>query len=164
MIGLMFCGALGLWFVFAIYLGRKLPIWCNLKPVWSFLFVPLVFFAPVLDEFIGRWQFNQLCEKEAVIWLSPNWKGVEAVRNVSSSFFSNASWTFIPIQIQPLEYVDASTGQPFMSYSALHTKGGLLLGTFGLGLGGATSCWPKKEIEIRKMVDIDKLIKKGETK
>ena len=163
MIGLIFFGAMGLWFMAAIYLGRKLPQWFKLKPAWSWLFVPLVFFAPVVDEFIGRWQFNQLCEKEAVIWLSPDWKNVQAAKAVRHPFV-HASWTFIPIEIQRSVYVDAETGQPFMSKTGLHTKGGLLLGTFGVGLGGTTSCWPKNRDEVSKMIDIDKLITKGEPK
>jgi hypothetical protein len=74
------------------------------------------------------------------------------------------NWTLIPIRKQRLKYVDAETGQPFMSNTGLHTKGGLLLGTFGLGLGGTTSCWPKNDNEIYKMIDIDTLIQKGKSK
>ena len=163
MIGLIFYGAITLWVFIALNLGHKIPKWFKLKPAWSWLFVPLVFFAPVMDEVIGRWQFNQLCEKEAVIWLSPDWKDVQAVRDVEHPF-TKSSWTFIPIQIQTEEMVDATTGQPFMSYSALHTRGGLLLGTFGQSLGAPTSCWPKNLHEIYKMIDIDTLIQKGKSK
>lgn len=61
MIGIVFFGAIGLWMVVAIVLGLQLPIWLKLKPLWSFLFVPLVLFAPVLDEVIAWPQMKMLC-------------------------------------------------------------------------------------------------------
>ncbi len=163
MIALLFYGVIALWALVAIYLGCKFPRWFKLKRAWTLLFTPLVFFAPVVDEVIGRRQFKQLCEKEAVIWLSPNWKSVEAVQVIRHPLIK-ASSTFIPVDIQRSEYVDAGTGQQFMSKTALHTKGGLLLGTLGLGLGTITSCWPKNRDEVSKMVEIDKLIKNGESR
>jgi hypothetical protein len=76
MIGLMFFGAIGLWFVFAIYLGRKLPTWLKLKPAWSWLFVPLVFLMPVIDEVIALPQAYALCKRaEDAFWYDPSAKG-----------------------------------------------------------------------------------------
>lgn len=76
MIGLMFYGAIGLWVLMAFYLGRKLPKWFNLKPAWAFLFVPLVFIAPVIDEVIAIPQAYALCKKaEDAFWYDPAAKG-----------------------------------------------------------------------------------------
>jgi hypothetical protein len=163
MIALLFYGVIALWALVAIYLGCKFPRWFKLKQAWALLFTPLVFFAPVIDEFIGRWQFKRLCKKEAVIWLSPNWMSVEAVRETTLPS-AKAKWAWMPIRIQRYEYVDAVTGKPFMSSTYLSTKGGLLLGTFGFGLDGITSCKPKNLHEIYKMIDIDALIQKGKSK
>ncbi len=164
MIALLFYGAIALWALLAIYLGCKFPRWFKLKQAWTLLFTPLVFFAPVVDEVIGRWQFKQLCEEEAVIWLSPNWKSVEAVRDASPELFSEAEWTVISIKIQHEKLVDAKTGQPFMLYSALHTNGGFVLDKLGAGLGNTTSCWPEKIDEVYKMVNIDTLTQKVSSK
>ncbi len=164
MIALLFYGVIALWALVAIYLGCKFPRWFKLKQAWALLFTPLVFFAPVVDEVIGRWQFKQLCEKEAVIWLSPNWKSVEAVRDASPELFSEAEWTVISIKIQHEKLVDAKTGQAFMLYSALHTKGGFVLNKMGAGLGNTRSCWPKNRDEVSKMIEIDKLIKNGKSR
>ena len=160
MIGLLFIVVFVVWLVSAFYFGRAIPRWLGLHPTWSFLFVPLAFIAPIADELIGRWQFNRLCEKEAVVWLNPNWANVKAVRAVSPRLHSPARGTAIPIDIQRIAYIDSDTGQPFMTYNAVHTKGGLLLGTLGLGLGGTTTCWPKDESEIRKKIDMKNLLGK----
>ncbi len=61
MIGLLFFGAIALWALVAFYLGRKLPVWFKLKPAWALLFMPLVFFAPVMDEVIAWPQMQVLC-------------------------------------------------------------------------------------------------------
>jgi hypothetical protein len=163
MIGLMFLVIIGFWIMTSIFIGRRLPRWLKLKPVWSWLFIPLVFFAPVMDEAIGRWQFARLCDREAVVWLSPNWQSVQAARS-SRYPIIDAGLTFIPIRIQRVEHVDAATGLPFMSYIGFHTSGGLLLGRLGLGLGQSTSCWPKNDSEVLKMIDIDNLLEKGKSK
>jgi hypothetical protein len=159
----MFLGAIVLWVAAALFIGRKLPQWLKLKPTWSRLFIPLVFLAPVIDEAIGRWQFARLCDREAVVWLSPNWQSVKAARSNRYPFIE-VGWTFIPIRIQRIEQVDAATGEPFMSYTGFHTSGGLLLGRLGLGLGQSTSCWPKNDNEVLKMIDIDYLLTKGNSK
>jgi len=164
MIGLLFIVGFVVWLVSAFYFGRAIPRWLGLRPAWSWLFVPLAFIAPIADELIGRWQFKRLCEKEAVVWLNPDWESVRAVREVSPKSSTPVRGTVIPIRIQRAAYIDAETGQPFMTYNGVHTKGGLLLGTLGLGLGGITSCWPKDDSEILKKVDIDNLLSMGESK
>ena len=76
MIGLMFFGAIGLWIFIAVVLGLKLPKWFKLKPAWSWLFVPLVFFAPVMDEVIALPQANALCKQaEEAFWYDASVKG-----------------------------------------------------------------------------------------
>lgn len=76
MIGLIFFGAIGLWILVAIYLGRKLPTWLKVNPKWSWLFVPLVFFAPVMDEVIAIPQAYALCKQaEEAFWYDPTAKG-----------------------------------------------------------------------------------------
>ena len=69
MIGLMFVGAIGLWTLIALFLGIKLPQWLKLNWAWSFLFVPLAFFTPVIDEVIAIPQAYALCKQaEDAFW------------------------------------------------------------------------------------------------
>lgn len=152
-----------LWVVIGMLLGRLLHRLFKLDAQWRGLVVLLVVLAPFIQEVAGRLQFAYLCDKYAVVWLSPDWQKVKAAKAVRHPFV-NASWTFIPIEIQRSEYIDVETGKLFMSNTGLHTKGGFFLGTLGLGLGISTSCWPENDNEIYKMIEIDQLVTKGASK
>lgn len=76
MIGLLFIGAIGIWLLVACFLGVKLPQWLKLKPAWAWLFVPLMIFAPVMDEVIALPQAYALCKQaEEAFWYDPTAKG-----------------------------------------------------------------------------------------
>ncbi|WP_102661743.1 hypothetical protein [Herbaspirillum sp. BH-1] len=76
MIGLLFFGVIGLWGLISLYLGIKLPKWFKFKSGWSFLFVPLLFFAPVIDEVIAIPQAYVLCKQaEDAFWYDSTAKG-----------------------------------------------------------------------------------------
>jgi hypothetical protein len=76
MIGLIFYSAIGLWLLVAFFLGVMLPHWLKLKPAWAWLFVPLMIFAPVMDEVIALPQAYALCKQaEEAFWYDPTAKG-----------------------------------------------------------------------------------------
>jgi hypothetical protein len=76
MIGLMFYGVIGIWIIVAIYLGLKLPQWFKLNGAWAWLFVPLMIFAPVMDEVIALPQAYVLCKQaEEAFWYDTGAKG-----------------------------------------------------------------------------------------
>ncbi|MGY0195975.1 hypothetical protein ACWA7J_12985 [Leptothrix sp. BB-4] len=76
MIGLLFFGAIGLWLMIALYLGCELPKWFGLNIAWAILFVPLVFFVPVIDEVIAIPQAYALCKQaEEAFWYDSSVKG-----------------------------------------------------------------------------------------
>ena len=166
MSGLLFLIGLGLWLVVAIYLSKRIPRWLGVTrhvTAISVLLFPVVLAAPVADELIGRWQFYRLCEREAVVTLSPDWEKVTAARD-NDDPIAEIDGYVIPIRVQRVEFVDATTGKPFLTYRGFHTYGGLLLGRFGLGLGQSTSCWPKNKSQLLNKLRIDQLLKQGEAK
>jgi hypothetical protein len=166
MIGLLFLLGFGLWLTVSIRLSKRIPHWLGVTKhatVISVLLFPVVLAAPVADELIGRWQFSLLCEREAVVTLSPDWQKVKRAMHKDIPVV-NLQGHVIPIRSQREEYVDIDTGKIFHAIQAFHTKGGVLFGQLGLGLGQATSCWPNDWIQVRKKVDIDQLIKQGKTK
>ncbi len=76
MIGLLLFGAIGLWLMIALYLGCELPKWFGLNMAWAILFVPLVFFAPAIDEVIAIPQAYALCtQAEEAFWYDSSVKG-----------------------------------------------------------------------------------------
>lgn len=166
MIGLLFLVGIGLWLTVAIVLSKKIPHWLGVtkhSAVISVLLFPVLLVAPIADEIIGRWQFNRLCEREAVVTLSPDWEKVKAARDNDEPVTEIDGYA-IPIRVQRIEFVDANTGNPFLSYKGFHTYGGFLFGRLGLGLGQSTSCWPKDKTQLLNKLDIDQLLKQGEAK
>ncbi len=107
---------------------------------------------------IGRWQFNRLCEREAVVTLSPDSGRVKRARRNDDPIAEVGGYV-IPVRVQRVEYVDVDTGKPFLTYKAFHTYGGFLFGRLGLGLGQSTSCWPKDWIEVTNKLNTDQLLK-----
>lgn len=163
MIGLLFLAGIALWVTVAVMLSRRIPSWLGATQHRALLSVAsfcVILLAPVADELIGRWQFYRLCEREAVVWLSPDWRTVKAVRHNDPPVTELMGFA-VPIRVQGVEYLDASTGKPFLSFKGFHTSGGLLFGRFGLGLGLSTSCWPKNKTQLLNELNIDQLLKQG---
>lgn len=166
MIALMLLAGIAVWLVVVSYFSKWIvgllhPQWQK-APVRALFFVVLVI-LPIADEIIGRWQFNRLCEREAVVWLSSDWENIKRASKSEIPFKSLHGY-FIPIELQQIEYVDLERNQVFLSFKAFHTNGGLLLGYLGLGLGNSTSCWPKDWVEVTNKVNTDKLTKEGKLK
>ena len=165
-IGLMYLAGLGIWLTVAIMLSRRIPGWLGAikhQGILSVLLLPLVLVAPFADEVIGRWQYYGLCDKEAVVTLSPDWQKVTRAQEKEIPTIPISGYA-IPIRMQRAEYVDMDTGRVFLTIKAFHTSGGLLVDRLGLGLGQTTSCWPEDRTQVLNMVNIDQLLEQGETK
>lgn len=166
MIGILFLMGIGLWLVAAALLSKRMPRWVGITKYTtaaSLLFFPLVLTAPIADELIGRWQFYRLCDREAVVTLSPEWEKVKRARRVSLPR-SDVTGAVIRIYSQGSEYVDIDTGKTFMTHPHFYTYGGFLFDRLGLGLGGTTSCLPKNVQAIEKKINFYELLKQGEMK
>lgn len=166
MAGILFLIGIGLWVTVAIILSKKIPCWLRVtkhSAVISVLLFPVLLAAPVADEIVGRWQFNRLCEREAVVTLSPDWERVKRALDNDDPIIGVDGYA-IPIRVQRVEFVDADTGEPFLTYKGFHTYGGFLFGRLGLGLGQSTSCWPKDKTQILNKLGIDQLLKQGAMK
>lgn len=165
MIGLLFLFGMGLWFIAAIMLSKRIPRWMGVtkhRGNISVLLFPLVLVAPIADDLIGRWQFYRLCDREAVVTLSPNANKVEWARRGNSARTDFEGY-LIPIRSQTGEYVDIHTGNVFMTDASFYTDGGYLKRHL-YGLGGVTSCHPHNLNTISKRLNIELLLKQGEMK
>jgi len=166
MIVLMVLAGIGVWLTAAIMLSKRIPRWLGVTThtkVVSVLLFPVVLSAPIADDLIGRWQFYRLCDREAVVTLSPDWESVKRAQHTDIPIAPIDGYV-MPIEVQRVEYVDLDSGRPFLSYKAFHTYGGLLFGRLGLGLGQTTSCWPEDWIQITNKLDTDRLLKQGKEK
>lgn len=166
MIGLMFLVGIAIWLVVVIYLCKRIPRWVGITRhanVAGFALFPVLLVLPIADDLIGRWQFDRLCEREAVIWLSPDWMSVKkVVRN--SLPREEIAGANIRVYKTVVEYSDAETKEVFLKTTHLSTYGGILFDRLGLGFDISRMCHPKNSDEVLKRVDIDSLVKKGNEK
>lgn len=163
MIGLMFLAGLAVWLALAVWISKRILGWMGnskypiTRGVTVFL---LVLIAPVADELIGRWQFHQLCEREAVVTLSPGWETVKRAKRVDMPprYFNGY---LVPVDSQGGKYFDIDSGKVFMTSQSLFTDGGFLRRhLYGLS-GQATSCHPKNLQEIQTQLNLFELLRQG---
>jgi hypothetical protein len=161
MIFLIFLVGAGLWLTTTFFLSKRIPRWVGIKQqttLASVLLFPLVLTAPVADDLIGRWQFYQLCDREAVVTLSPDWQTVKRAKRMDtpSRHFNDY---LVPINSQGGQYLDIESGKVFMTSQSLFTEGGFLRRhLYGLN-GQATSCHPKNLQAIQAQVNLFELLK-----
>lgn len=130
MIGLLFFGTIGLWWLVALFLGIKLPKWFKLKSGWSFLFVPLVFLLPVWDEVIAWPQIQMFCH---------NMNGYQFRNGMNEMLASGRTVHYreavVPLNIFPptiavtqwqYQYVDSRTGEVIFFMPAIAVEHGWL--------------------------------------
>lgn len=129
MIGISFLIGLTVWIMAAVMLSKRIPSWVGVtkhSTAVSVLLFPILLAAPIADDLIGRWQFYRLCEREAVVTLSPGWEGVTRAKRVDMPpKYFNDYW--IPISSQGGQYLDLDTGKVFMTTQLFFTPGGFLL-------------------------------------
>lgn len=127
MIGLIFYGAIILWGILSLVLGSKLPKWFKLKPVWSFAFVPAVFFMPVADEIIAMPQAYLLCKQaEEAFWYDPATKGGVAKYFSESYEEEKTIGLNIKVKIKSYTKVIKDNGHPAIKYSLIYFSSGYL--------------------------------------
>ena len=166
MIFLMFLVGFGLWLTAAVMLCKRIPRWLGVTKhgaVISVLLFPVVLALPVADDLIGRWQFYRLCDREAVVTLSPEAARVTRARQLPDSRHEFEGY-LIPIHSWGGEIIDVDTGKVFMQSKSLFTNGGFLQrNSYGLN-GQATSCHPNNIQAIQKQLNLFELLKQGEMK
>lgn len=166
MIALMILAGIAIWLVVVIALTVWIPRvlgdgWP--RTIARLILFPVLLVLPIADEWIGRRQFKELCEREAAVTLSPNWQIVKRAQKASAGpVYLNGY--IIQIREWTTKFIDADTGKEFFLSKAFITNGGILFGRFGLGLGTSRSCSPPDEFQIMHMINIDQLLKQGEIK
>jgi hypothetical protein len=89
---------------------------------------------PLVDEIVGKRQFEQLCRDNATIQVDRE-KAVGKTVYFVPQPLVDAAGTWVPIVVQPIRYVDATTGETVATYSRLVAVGGRLVQMFGFSEG-----------------------------
>ena len=163
MIALMFLLGAALWLVVVIVLTVWIPRilgdgWP--RTIARLILFPVLLVLPIADEWIGRRQFKELCEKEAVVKLSPNWRSTKYARVIREPEINLPEY-FIPIQSQTIKYLDANSKEVFLEYKIFFTYGGFLMTKIGFGLGLFRSCSPPNKDEVLKSLSDINFLKDG---
>jgi hypothetical protein len=97
------------------------------KRAWRFPAALLFFLAliplPLIDEIVGKRQFEKLCRENAGIHVDRAKAAGRAVY-LAEVPFVDATGTWVRVVMRPWRYVDAKTGETVVSYTTLQAAGG----------------------------------------
>lgn len=141
----------GLWLFFVIWLSKtiakKMPD-NDWRILWGLLIFVTLLPLPLIDEIVGRYQFEQLCKENATIQVDrATAAGKTAYYVPEPSIEIKGTW--VRVVLQPYRFVDATTGKSVFSYSTLTAEGGRFIRSLGISEGGMPltfygSCGPKE--------------------
>jgi hypothetical protein len=106
---------------------------------------------PILDEIIGRRQFEQLCKRYAYIELDRT-SAVGRTVFFHSQPDVEADGAWLRIVLQPRRFDDAATGEPVVRYTTLVATGGRFMNVLGISEGGLPltfrgTCRPEENLK-----------------
>lgn len=162
MTGILLIGIAIAWLVAAIAITRSVARRFNSLPVkvlGSVVLFPALLVLPMVDELIGKQQFESLCKKYAVQFIDEPHAMNRRVVLMSPRHDQFVEGTVIPIRIQPWTYKDAETDRVLVSFHTLHAKGGWLIRSLGISETSSPllfhrGCAPKDQFEFAKKFNI----------
>lgn len=150
MIGLYLLLVIAAWIGIAVLFSRWLTSRIRFNVArW---FATLIAFGvllplPLIDEIVGRQQFEQLCKENAEIKID---RATAAGRTVYLDVQQqlDVPGTWVRVVMQPMRFVDVATREPIVSYNELRASGGVLVHLFGFSEARAPllfrgSCVPR---------------------
>jgi hypothetical protein len=126
-----------LWLVIAFYLAKVIA---KMFPEawWAYVLRAVLFVAllplPLIDELVGRVQFEQLCHENSTIQ-------VDRARAAGKTVYLAAQpdvevkGTWVRVVLQPWRFIDVNSGETIVSYNTLQAVGGVFVRTLGISEG-----------------------------
>ncbi len=137
MTGILLLFVAGIWLAIVIWLSKfitkKLPEMWWRTPVGIVVFAVLLP-LPLVDEIVGGRQFEQLCKDNSTIQ-------VDRVTAVGKTVYFDPQpdveikGTWVRVVLKPQRFVDATTGEPVVSYNELTARGGRFIRVLGISQG-----------------------------
>lgn len=127
-----------LWLVAALLLAKRvttrLPkIW------WAYVLRMILFLAllplPLVDEIVGKRQFDTLCSENAMIQVDPA-KAVGRTVYLADLPDIEIKGPWVRVVSKPWRFIDATTGETVVGYNTLQAAGGVFTRTLGIFDGG----------------------------
>ena len=126
------------WFALVLLLAYKLTLRVKntiLRVVLALLLIGVLLPLPLVDEFVGERQFEQLCADNAAIQVDRATAVGKTVYFVPQPTVK-VEGTWVPIVMKPKRFVDATTGETVVSYNELMASGGLFVRIIRISEGG----------------------------
>ena len=161
MTGILLLFVVAIWAVVAYALTKvialKMPTgrWQLPASIGVFL---VLFALPFLDEVVGTFQFQQLCREHSGIRLDRAKASGKTVYATTASH-EDIRGTAVRMVLQPVRFVETTSGEPVMSYNGLTAYGGWFIRTLGISEGNKPllfrgSCWPRETDRLIKEMNI----------
>jgi hypothetical protein len=117
------------WFALTIAIGYVATIRIEnkvLRFVVVLALVGVLFPLPLVDELIGKRQFEELCKENSTIQVDrASAVGKTVYLSKTSDVEIKDKW--VHIVLKPWRFVDVATGEPVVSYNTLMARGGWLI-------------------------------------
>ena len=102
---------------------------------------------PLIDELLGKSQFEQLCKENSTIQIDPAAAGKTVY--LARTNFIEVKGKWLPIWIQQWRYVDVVNDEPIVSYNTLKVSGGHFMRTIRVSEGFVPITFRKSECSPR---------------
>jgi hypothetical protein len=137
MTGILLLLVAGFWLIAAYWLAKLIT---RILPSsgWRVLVGALIFLAllplPLMDEIVGKRQFEQLCQENSTI-LVDRAKAAGKTVYLADLPDSDVKGTWVRVVVQPWNFLDAKTGEVVIRYNTLQAVGGWFIRTLGISEG-----------------------------
>jgi hypothetical protein len=138
MTGLFVLAVAVIWLGICIWLshvlGKRLVRNQEWYPLPSILIFTIIFPFPVADEFVGRRQFETLCQDLSISVDRAKAKGRSVYLAAAPGAVIEGTWA--RVYRKPWRFVDVTSGETILSYDTLRAEGGWLARTLRISEGG----------------------------
>ncbi|WP_143518165.1 hypothetical protein [Pseudomonas sp. PIC25] len=162
MTGFLLAAVFAAWLVFVVFVTRyviRLFKSGFLRVIGGVSIFLVLLIVPLIDELVGKWQFNSLCKSYAVVQVDEEHA---YNRNVFSEVRKEDRYVegvMLKIRIDPYVYRDVDTGNVIVKYHILHAQGGWLVRFLGVSEANAPllfegGCAPSNRYDFKKIFGI----------
>lgn len=162
MTGLLLIGVAIAWIAVAVFIAKwavrliKPPI---AKGAIAVSIFSVLLVAPLGDEIVGKYQFEALCRKYAVLTIDEQHAMNRSVVSEHPSGDNYAKNTAVRIRVVPFIYRDVETKNVIISFHWLTAEGGWLIRTLGISETNApltfnSGCAPEDAFGFKKKFNI----------
>ncbi len=128
------------------YFGTKRIESAVLRSVSALLLFSVLLPLPLINEIVGKYQFEQLCKDNATIRIDRA-TAVGKTVYLAESTDVEIKGKWLRFVVKPWRYVDVTTGETVVSYKTLMADGGLFFRMIRISEGGVPltfkgSCYP----------------------